>query len=113
MDSVKFSGGIVSSLSLLSARVLRLTPDTTQSLDTSVATHDLVEVVLQPRALYILTNAFRYYYNHEILGEAQVVKLIPKEKCPSKIDRRLSVMFRDELPSHHGAGFANPNRYEQ
>jgi hypothetical protein len=112
VDSIKFSGGIVSSLSLLSARVLRLTPDTTQSLDKSIATHDVVEVILQPRAFYILSNAFRYYYNHEILGEKQDAKLIPKDKCPARIDRRLSVMFRDELLGNIG-GIEKPKTYSR
>lgn len=106
MDSVKFSGGLVCSLSLLSSRVLRLTPDPLQaeaenwnSKPFPRTMPDVVEVVIEPRCFYMLSGPFRYLYCHSVLGRGQEPAVIPDgERIPdSAIGRRISVMFRDEL----------------
>lgn len=103
MDSIKFSGKIVASLSLLSSRILRLTPDYTQSdwNESDILRENLpaiVEVVLKPRTFYVLSGDFRYRYNHEILGmSSNEAILVPVEMRPQSLERRISVMFRDAL----------------
>jgi len=105
VDSVRFSGKTVSSLSLLSSGVMRLRPappmddapeDTGNSYQTIVkpdlsAGH--VDLLLPPRSLYILTGASRYEYTHELLPPNSSVfrgSDVPRE-------RRMSVIFRDAL----------------
>jgi hypothetical protein len=104
VDSTKFSGDIVSSLSLVSARVLRLTPDNSEETirDVDCSKHNadtglysnlphVVEVLIEPRAFYVISGIFRYRYAHEILGKCS--KPLLMDQC--SLDRRISVMFRD------------------
>lgn len=55
-----------------------------------------IEIKLPKRSLYILSGPLRYRYAHEILGPLQSSKLYPD--IPKLSERRLSVIFRDQLP---------------
>ena len=54
---------------------------------------ELVEVVLPPRSLYLLSGPWRYHYAHAILGREQQPRLI--DPLPSATARRSSLIFRD------------------
>ena len=95
IDSVKFSGGVIASLSLASSRIMRLSLDPEfsnlyDSDDPDVPT--VIDFVVKPRSLYILSGPMRYHYTHEILN-------VPKtDMIDSEIEigRRISIMLRDE-----------------
>jgi alkylated DNA repair protein alkB family protein 7 len=72
VDSVKFSGGVVAGVCLLSPAVMTLHHEA------SAAT---VTLSLPRRCLYTLTGAARYEWGHSVRAPA----------------RRISLMFRDEL----------------
>ena len=55
-----------------------------------------IEMILHPRSLYILSGPLRYSFTHEIFGPDRA-PLLFSEKIFS--ERRLSVIFRDELPA--------------
>ena len=108
VDSVKFSEKIVSSLSLSSTRILRLTPEFNDSENIASGQEPwceadvlrqglptMVEIILYPRSFYILSNEFRYRYKHEILGESLKPELVPSDYRPSSLERRFSIMARD------------------
>lgn len=87
VDSIKHGGGIVSCLSLLSSRKLRLTQPEGEyaQFASSLANHPpgtvLMEVEVEPLSLYVLRNVARYEMSHSIQrGE----------------ERRVSIVFRDE-----------------
>ncbi len=95
----------MSSLSLLSTRVLRLIPDNSydnqedieyckHNADTSMYSHlpEVVEVLIEPRTFYVLSGIFRYRYAHEILGKYKQPMLTEQLY---DLDRRISVMLRD------------------
>ncbi|XP_015706391.1 alpha-ketoglutarate-dependent dioxygenase alkB homolog 7, mitochondrial [Coturnix japonica] len=63
VDSVKFCGCTIVGLSLLSAAVMRL-----RGLRDP---HEWVELLLEPRSLYVLRSEARYGFTHEILGGAE------------------------------------------
>lgn len=133
MDSVKFSGGIVSGLSLLSTRLMSLAPDHDgDNFKNASACDDVdslrtpyyslknlapmadqetlykyedfkgtdecfegsIELLLPRRSLYILSGPLRYTFTHRIFGAAGAPKLITQEIL---YERRLSIIFRDEL----------------
>lgn len=110
VDSLKFSGGIISSLSLLSPRTLRLLPDMSGIPDENDPQYDrykynvtgampeILEVIIRPRSFYMLSGPFRYCYSHSILGYDQKPLLIPEHESLPDVDigRRISIMFRDE-----------------
>lgn len=81
VDSVKYGGGTVSGLSLLSSRVMRLMDSPEEKNDDDC----YVDVVIPRRSLYSLCNDARYQMSHAI---------------PSGGERRISIIFRDqpELP---------------
>lgn len=64
VDSVKFSGDIVSGLSLCSPAIMQLKGDKDQGMDPL----SIVRLLLRPRSLYILSGEARYKYAHEILA---------------------------------------------
>lgn len=139
VDSIKFSGGIVAGLSLLSTRLMRLSPDnnddnfrsaqlrTTISCDRTPyyilgdTNHEIndqkekehyrfdpfgetdsiyegsIEMKLNRRSLYILSGPLRYTFAHEIFGPDSVSQLFSETESVVP-ERRLSVIFRDELP---------------
>lgn len=96
VDSVKFSGELVSGLSLLSDRVLTLLPSDSEgnvidSVNSSNVTNVKAYAFLVPsRSLYFIKGSLRYEYAHSILGVNHTTKRIPTKK-------RISVMFRDKV----------------
>jgi hypothetical protein len=64
----------------------RILPDGTTVRD------EVIECVIPPRSMYIISGPLRYQYTHEILGKEDVTKLFPK--LPT-ISRRLSLILRD------------------
>ncbi|CAB9511392.1 AlkB, alkylation repair homolog [Seminavis robusta] len=105
VDSVRFSGDIVAGLSLLSPSIMRLVPD-----DDGDVKHGLVErkkheaavgvnwvdLYLPPRSLYVLADAGRYHYSHQLLPSGSVF-CSNEEEGPITVqrDHRISVIFRD------------------
>lgn len=105
VDSVRFSGDLVAGLSLLSPSIMRLIPN-----DDGDVKHGLVEkndkeccggvnwvdLYLPPRSLYVLSDAGRYHYSHQLLPSGSVFyndgagKPVTVER-----DHRLSLIFRD------------------
>ena len=140
VDSIKFSGGIVAGLSLLSTRLMRLSPDNTDDnfrsaqLRTTVCTdrtpyyilgdtnleindqrekehyrfdpfgeagsiyEGSIEIKLNRRSLYVLSGPLRYTFAHQILGPGGVSQLFSETDAVVP-ERRLSIIFRDELPT--------------
>jgi alkylated DNA repair protein alkB family protein 7 len=99
IDSVKFSGGIVAGLSLLSTRVMRLRLDaefTHNYQDPKYYSMPLVlDLLLPPRSLYVLSGPCRYHFTHEILDCDDCNHLFDKELI--KRDRRISIILRDDI----------------
>lgn len=126
VDSIKASGGVVAGLSLLSPRILQLTiPSNDTSMDglvnadtknktplpdspsqshysqsSSTELGSVYEFILHPRSLYILQGPCRFQYAHAVLGRDCVSRLVPGTAV-GKIDKRLSIMFRDAVPIKH------------
>lgn len=71
VDSVRFSGAIVSGLSLKASCTMRLQQEAS-----------VVDLTLPTRSLYVLSGPGRYDYTHEIRGLEQ---------------QRYSIIFRDAL----------------
>mmetsp|Transcript_17757 Transcript_17757/g.23149 ORF Transcript_17757/g.23149 Transcript_17757/m.23149 type:complete len:126 (+) Transcript_17757:355-732(+) len=81
IDSVKFSGGIVAGLSLLSRCTMTLARADEKSGEVK-PNADSHRLQLEPNSLYVLSGLARFSYAHSI-SETQ--------------GRRLSIIFRDEL----------------
>jgi hypothetical protein len=100
VDSIKFSGDMIAGVSLLSSRIMKMTLLPKEEIqfpanyfmdineywqqfpyETHINEKDLV---LPPRSMYIMSGIWRYGYQHAIL--------------PSPGHRRLSIIFRNELP---------------
>ena len=84
VDSVKFSGGFVAGLSLLSSAVMTLEHSDTRS--------QIARMLLPPRSLYVLEGAARYDFTHRIGGGIF---------CGSPVERgrRISLIIRDAKPA--------------
>eukprot|EP00040_Diaphanoeca_grandis_P002289 m.21126 g.21126 ORF g.21126 m.21126 type:complete len:284 (+) comp13268_c0_seq1:86-937(+) len=100
LDSVKFSGGIVCGLSLLSDAVVRFTPCDPQTgleLDGCQPT----DVLLHRNSLYVMKGPVRYNYTHAILPVNETPSHWREDGVDTAImrQRRISVLFRDELGS--------------
>ena len=99
VDSIKFSGGIVAGISLVSDCVMRLYP-VCDAIDASInektTNNDLLEgvidVFIQKKSLYIMSGEARYHWAHSIPNG----ELLFKNKCVSR-KRRVSMIFRDQL----------------
>ena len=92
VDSVKFSGGVVAGLCLLSDAVLVLTPDP-EAPPLPTGSRE-VRVLLPRRCFYTLANDARYAWAHAVpAGDAATFHGAPVDR-----GRRLSVMLRDALP---------------
>lgn len=102
VDSIKFSGGLVCGLSLLSPAVMKLSLSEEHMISDD---ETQVHIVLPPRSLYILSGAARYKFAHSIekglnihgkhaseFPEASAV--LSKDAIR---DRRISLIFRDEI----------------
>lgn len=128
VDSVKASGGVVAGLSLLSTRVLQLSlpepGDSPRSMSSSnnfpeqlidsidsvnatsygcrddqspsTVLRPVYEFLLHPRSVYVLQGPARFQYAHAVLGRDCARRLMP---AGAQADRRLSIMFRDALPT--------------
>ena len=84
MDSVKFSGGFVAGVSLLSAAIMTL-----ERADAGAArAADTVRLLLPPRSLYVLSGAARFEFTHRIGGGTF-------RGAPVERGRRISLIFRD------------------
>ena len=88
VDSVRFSGGIVAGLSMLSGSIMRLRPATDGE---SAKGNKDVDLYLPPLSLYVLTGQSRYQYTHELLPGTNTFRGNVKVER----DHRLSVIFRD------------------
>jgi alkylated DNA repair protein alkB family protein 7 len=88
VDSVKFSGGIIAGLSLQSTRIMRLQREGCHGDD------DVVELLMRPRSLYLLTGEMRFDYAHEVLGAGSRPPLLFPDNAPQ---RRISLVLRDKL----------------
>jgi len=97
VDSVKFSGGIVAGLCLLSPSVMILSPD--GEVVCPVEKQQRVKILLEPRTLYFLSKDARYKWKHEIPAGVVDFRGQPITKT-----RRISLMFRDELSAEGGTG---------
>lgn len=100
VDSIRFSGDMVAGLSLLSPSVMRLTPDDDGDVKTGLVEHcsrvQWVDLYLPPRSLYVLADAGRYHYSHQLLPSGSVF-YDDGEGQPVRVERdnRISVIFRD------------------
>ena len=98
VDSVKFSGGIVAGISLLSDSIMRLRPAkgewTDDSSDESLGGH--VDLYLPKLSLYCLHGMSRFDYSHELLPSDSVYEINGKNVQVTR-GRRLSIIFRDAL----------------
>uniref|UniRef100_A0A7S4SMI8 Alpha-ketoglutarate-dependent dioxygenase AlkB-like domain-containing protein n=1 Tax=Ditylum brightwellii TaxID=49249 RepID=A0A7S4SMI8_9STRA len=93
VDSVKFSGGIVAGLSLLSSSIMRLRPEKEKKEE-----EGYIDLWLEQGSLYVLSGVARYEYTHELLPSGSIfTKLggMEEEEIQVERDRRLSVIFRD------------------
>jgi len=86
VDSIKFSGGLVCGLSLISSRVMCLQPPQESPENYAKGPDDMIQVQVDPRSLYILSKESRFDMAHSIA------------KCPEN-SRRMSIIFRDALSS--------------
>lgn len=121
VDSVKFSGDIVAGISLLSDSIMRLKPCTDewkreQNEDSACRLSDeegYVDLYLPTLSLYVLSGMSRFIYTHELLASGATFEFSGSEdsnlenyskdddrerfKINVDRDRRLSIIFRDEL----------------
>ena len=97
VDSIKFSGGIVAGISLLSDSIMRLRPAKGEWTDeTTVENLDgHVDLYLPKLSLYCLHGMSRFNYSHELLPSDTVYQLHGKDVRVVR-GRRLSIIFRDK-----------------
>ncbi|KAM8982759.1 LOW QUALITY PROTEIN: alpha-ketoglutarate-dependent dioxygenase alkB homolog 7, mitochondrial [Ara ararauna] len=86
VDSVKFCGCTIAGVSLLSPCVLRLV--------CCRSPQHRLELLLEPRSLYVLRGAARYEFTHEILPDAQ--SWFGGRRVPR--GRRISIIYRNAPP---------------
>lgn len=120
VDSIKFSGGLVCGLSLLSPAVMTLTPESDLDTDDDGGPgpaggaalppgegkeeSSVARLFLPPRSLYVLSGNARYHFAHSIEGDlsgvddAAGIEQEAKEVFGAEQfarERRISVIFRD------------------
>eukprot|EP00586_Coscinodiscus_wailesii_P013203 CAMPEP_0172506632 /NCGR_PEP_ID=MMETSP1066-20121228/196809_1 /TAXON_ID=671091 /ORGANISM="Coscinodiscus wailesii, Strain CCMP2513" /LENGTH=237 /DNA_ID=CAMNT_0013283741 /DNA_START=74 /DNA_END=787 /DNA_ORIENTATION=- len=96
VDSVRFSGGIVAGLSLMSPSVMRLRPDATPLDDkSSDVDNGHVDLYLPPLSLYVLSGVSRYEYTHELLPTNSIFQESMSREFNVTRGRRISIIFRD------------------
>jgi len=90
VDSIKHSGAILSGLSLLSSRVMLLSDENAET--------PPLRLLLPERSLYVLEGPLRYTYKHAILGKGEQAREanMVDDRIDAKLERRLSIIFRDE-----------------
>lgn len=111
VDSIKFSGGIVAGISLLSDAIMRLKPASSdwesgksESRYDSKESNGHVDLYIPHLSLYVLTGMSRYEYTHELLPSKTTFEFLDAhcgedlgQKCIDVIrGRRLSIIFRDQ-----------------
>jgi len=84
VDSVRFCGNVITGLSLLSTAVMRLVHEKEP--------HLRADVLLPQKSLYIMRDAVRFNYTHEILKDEDSWH----RGRHIKRDRRISIMCRNE-----------------
>lgn len=97
VDSVRYSGGVVAGISLLSSSIMRLKPDSESYREDGSVPDGWVDLYLPPLSLYVLSGVCRYKYSHELLPSGSVFELQHDASSPVTVERdhRLSVIFRD------------------
>jgi alkylated DNA repair protein alkB family protein 7 len=92
VDSIKFSGGLVAGISLLTPSIMRLIPD-----QQTAEQAGWVDIYLPPLSLYVLTGVGRYSYTHELLPSGATFESNTNTGNQITVERghRLSVIFRD------------------
>lgn len=80
---------------MLSPRIFSLTLDKSfKHLYEGQNAPETIQFVAHPRRFYILSHGLRYHYNHAVLNVNQTDLIDMSEYL---IDRRMSIIFRDEL----------------
>jgi alkylated DNA repair protein alkB homolog 7 len=103
VDSVRFSGGLVAGISLLSSCIMRLIPDEggedhdrVHQGTTTTLFPGHVDLLLPPNSLYTLTGDGRFKYSHELLPDSSTfTNPIDKTRTLVRRDHRSSIIFRD------------------
>jgi alkylated DNA repair protein alkB family protein 7 len=110
VDSTRFSGRIVAGLCLGSSAIMRLKPSAnydgnSKSYNNSNNNQQPVEsryvdMYLPPRTLYVLRDAARYEYSHELVPDSSEFHFLDNDAATQQMivvrrDRRISVIFRD------------------
>ena len=111
VDSVRFSGTIVSGLCLCNSAIMRLKPATDdanndgnyapQQQQQQQHDEEYVDIYLPPKTLYVLRGMARFQYSHELLPCGSIFELRgfnsedAEQKIEVKRDHRISVIFRD------------------
>lgn len=86
VDSIKFCGSTISGLSLGSAAVMRLVREG--------APDQVADIVLPRCSLYIMRDASRYHFTHEVLNNS-ATSYVPASCRPHRM-RRVSVICRNQ-----------------
>lgn len=92
VDSVRFSGGMVAGISLLSPSIMRLRPGSEVGRNPE---ERFVDLLLPPLSLYVLTGVSRYEYAHELLPSGSVFESNDGTKVEVERENRISIIFRD------------------
>jgi alkylated DNA repair protein alkB homolog 7 len=92
IDSVRFSGGMVAGVSLLSSSIMRLRPGADAGRDPN---EGFVDLLLPPLSLYVLTGVSRYQYAHELLPTGSTFTAHDGTMTDVERLHRLSIIFRD------------------
>ena len=82
VDHVKYAGPVIIGLCLLTPAIMQLT---------EVSGPGVVNALLQPRSLYIMSGAARWDYKHAVLGGSHSWHGIPFTR-----GRRIALIFRHE-----------------
>ena len=118
VDSVKFSGGVVCGISLLSDSIMRLRPSREppengnqlgqphQQSCSSPDANDYIDLYLPKNSLYVLSGLSRYEYTHELLPSRSEFTLVKDGEYNVDVitverGRRLSIIFRDKHPDSY------------
>jgi alkylated DNA repair protein alkB homolog 7 len=92
VDSVRFSGGLVAGVSLISPSIMRLKPAVDAHRDPQ---EGIVDLLLPKLSLYVLTGVSRYNYTHELLESGAYFEDENGNKRRIERKSRVSVIFRD------------------
>jgi alkylated DNA repair protein alkB homolog 7 len=96
VDSTRFSGDVVCGLSLKSTCIMRLRPAGEDGKPDPQQLDNYVDLLLEPRSLYVLQGDGRYKYTHEIMVTNSVFNINGDKPRLVSRDPRLSIIFRDD-----------------